>query len=118
MLHFSSFMEKEKPWNPVCVMPGYARWWEYAEESPYYKRYIEEQWKVFDTKEKKIEKIKENITKKNVLAMTLFLSCIYVLVFELFLMKVELGKVLITFLLFIVAFISSLIIRKLLMILS
>ena len=22
MLHFSSFIEKEKPWNPVCVMPG------------------------------------------------------------------------------------------------
>lgn len=70
ILHFSSFVEKEKPWNPVCVMPGYAVWWKYATESPYYKRYIEEQWKIFDRKNKEIVAIKRNITIKNLLAAT------------------------------------------------
>ncbi|MDE7247769.1 MAG: hypothetical protein K2N43_07765, partial [Lachnospiraceae bacterium] len=30
VLHFSSTMEREKPWNPVYMMPGYAKWWQYA----------------------------------------------------------------------------------------
>ncbi|MFR3658748.1 MAG: glycosyltransferase family 8 protein [Eisenbergiella sp.] len=80
MLHFSSFIEKEKPWNPVCVMPGYARWWEYAEESPYHKRYIEEQWKIFDYREEKIKELEKNISYKNILFMTLFVSILFNLI--------------------------------------
>lgn len=74
ILHFSSFMEKEKPWNPVCVMPGYAVWWKYAKESPYYKQYIEGQWRYFDNKEQRIADLKKNVTRRNLLLFTLVLS--------------------------------------------
>lgn len=71
VLHFSSTMEREKPWNPVYVMPGYARWWQYAKESPYYREYFEEQWKVYRKKLAETEALKKNITCKNVLFLTL-----------------------------------------------
>ncbi len=74
ILHFSSFVEKEKPWNPVCVMPGYAVWWKYAAQSPYYKKYCEGQWEIFDRKQQKTESLKKNITYRNLLGMTLLLS--------------------------------------------
>lgn len=79
ILHFSSYVEKEKPWNPVCVMPGYAVWWKYAQDSPYYKKYIEEQWKLFDRKSNEIEKIKKNITVRNLLAVSWIISFILVI---------------------------------------
>lgn len=71
VLHFSSTMEKEKPWNPVYVMPGYAKWWQYAEKSPYYKEYFGEQWKIYRKKIAETEALKKNITYKNVLFATL-----------------------------------------------
>lgn len=74
ILHFSSFVEKEKPWNPVCVMPGYMLWWKYAIESPYYKQYIIEQWKIYDRKIAEIAAIKKNITMKNLLAASLAIA--------------------------------------------
>ena len=61
-------------------MPGYARWWEYAEESPYHKRYIEEQWKIFDYREEKIKELEKNISYKNILFMTLFVSILFNLI--------------------------------------
>lgn len=71
VLHFSSTKYKEKPWNPVCMMPGYYEWWRYARKSPYYQRYFETQWESYERKEKEIEALKKNITYKNVLLMVL-----------------------------------------------
>lgn len=71
VLHFSSTMEREKPWNPVYVMPGYGIWWQYAQKSPYYREYFEEQWKTYRKKLAEKEVLKKNITYKNVLLMTL-----------------------------------------------
>ena len=48
ILHFSSYKDYGKPWNPVSIMPGYVTWWKYAQGSPYYKEYFAEQWKLYD----------------------------------------------------------------------
>lgn len=79
VLHFSSTMEREKPWNPVFIMPGYAKWWRYAKESPYYQLYFEEQWKLYRKKTAETEALKKNITYKNVLLMTLAVYTLLVL---------------------------------------
>ncbi len=71
VLHFSSTVEKEKPWNPVFLMPGYYRWWQYALNSPYYKKYFEAQWETYSRKLKKTEALKKNITWRNMLLMIL-----------------------------------------------
>lgn len=71
VLHFSSTKEKEKPWNPVYIMPGYFKWWEYAQRSPYYKDYFLKQWEVYEHKCEETEKVKKNITYRNILVATL-----------------------------------------------
>lgn len=71
VLHFSSTMEKEKPWNPVFLMPGYYKWWQYAKKSPYYRKYFEAQWKRYAEKREEEETLKKNITWKNMLLMIL-----------------------------------------------
>lgn len=71
VLHFPSTQYKEKPWNPVYIMPGYAKWWQYAKESPYYKEYFEEQWKTYRNSIAQMEELKKNITYRNLLLMTL-----------------------------------------------
>lgn len=71
ILHFSSFKEKGKPWDPVCIMPGFSIWWKYAQNSPYYKEYFTEQWKAYDRRAEKVEQLEKNITYRNVLAVTL-----------------------------------------------
>lgn len=78
-LHFSSTEQKEKPWNPVYLMPGYAKWWRYAKESPYYQAYFEEQWKTYEKKRMETEALKKNITYKNVLLMTLTVYAVLML---------------------------------------
>ncbi len=78
-LHFSSTAQKEKPWNPVYLMPGYAKWWRYAKESPYYQAYFEEQWKTYEKKRMETEALKKNITYKNVLLMTLTVYAVLML---------------------------------------
>lgn len=80
VLHFSSFYKKEKPWNPVCMMPGYLIWWEYAKESPYYEQYFQQQWEIFDRQRRETQDLKKNITRKNILAMTLAVSFVLVAV--------------------------------------
>lgn len=67
LLHFSSYSNYSKPWNPVQIMPGYHIWWEYAQESPYYKEYFQEQWKIYNKTIEKQKKINKNITYRNLL---------------------------------------------------
>lgn len=81
VLHFSSTKEKEKPWNPVYVMPGYLKWWEYAQKSPYYKDYFLKQWKAYEHKCEEAENVKKNITYRNVLLAALVIFFVALMVF-------------------------------------
>lgn len=67
ILHFSSYKDYGKPWNPVSLMPGYVVWWEYAQGSPYYKEYFEEQWKLYDKVKQEKTALAKNITYRNIL---------------------------------------------------
>lgn len=76
VLHFSSFIDKGKPWDPICIMPGFSIWWKYAQGSPYYKEYFTEQWKAYDRRAEEIKQLEKNITYRNVLVIAL---AVYVL---------------------------------------
>lgn len=79
LLHFSSYSDYAKPWNPVYLVPGYIQWWKYALKSPYYKEYFQRQWKLRESEIEKQNEIKKNITYRNVLLATLLLVCIFLL---------------------------------------
>lgn len=67
ILHFSSYKDYSKPWNPVSIMPGYVTWWNYAQDSPYYKEYFEEQWKLYDKVKQEKEAVAKNVSYRNIL---------------------------------------------------
>lgn len=67
ILHFSSYKDYSKPWNPVSIMPGYVVWWKYAQGSPYYKEYFEEQWKLYDKVKQEKAVVVKNVTYRNIL---------------------------------------------------
>lgn len=67
IIHFSSYADYSKPWNPVFLVPGYSEWWKYAADSPYYKEYIERQWQYYNNTRKKQKEIAKNISYKNIL---------------------------------------------------
>lgn len=71
IIHFSSYSDYSKPWNPVFLVPGYAKWWEYAVDSPYYKEYIERQWTYYNKTRKKQKEIAKNISYRNILIMAM-----------------------------------------------
>lgn len=77
IIHFSSYKDYGKPWNPVSIMPGYAVWWKYAQGSPYYKEYFEEQWKLYDKVKQEKEQLAKNVTYRNLLlcAFVVFAFC-------------------------------------------
>ena len=72
IIHFSSYGDYSKPWNPVFLVPGYRVWWEYAVDSPYFKEYIENQWNFYNNTRRRQAKIAHNITYRNVLLCTIF----------------------------------------------
>lgn len=76
IIHFSSYSDYSKPWNPVFLVPGYAKWWKYAADSPYYKEYIERQWQYYGKTREKSKEIEKNITYKNILLCTLVLMTV------------------------------------------
>lgn len=67
IIHFSSYADYSKPWNPVFLVPGYSEWWKYAADSPYYKEYIERQWQYYNKTRKKQKEIAKNISYRNIL---------------------------------------------------
>lgn len=85
IIHFSSYGDYSKPWNPVFLVPGYSVWWRYAADSPYYKEYIERQWQIYNNTRKKQQETAKNISYKNILLcafvfMTLILMAFSVIV--------------------------------------
>jgi lipopolysaccharide biosynthesis glycosyltransferase len=67
LLHFSSTGDKEKPWNPTNIMPGYRYWWAYAEKSPYDKKYFEGQWEIHERLKKKNRELQRNRIVRTIL---------------------------------------------------
>lgn len=67
IIHFSSYGDYSKPWNPVFLVPGYGKWWKYAVDSPYYRDYIEGQWQLYDRTRKRQREVAKNITYRNIL---------------------------------------------------
>lgn len=80
IIHFSSYSDYSKPWNPVFLVPGYRVWWNYAVNSPYFKEYIERQWTYYNNTRKKQSEVAKNITYRNVL------GCILVVMIALMVM--------------------------------
>lgn len=67
IIHFSSYGDYSKPWNPVFLVPGYREWWKYAADSPYYKEYIQAQWQYYNKTREKQQQIAKNLTYRNIL---------------------------------------------------
>lgn len=80
IIHFSSYSDYSKPWNPVFLVPGYRVWWSYAVNSPYFKEYIERQWTYYNNTRKKQAEVARNITYRNVLLCTLVLIVVVLIV--------------------------------------
>lgn len=117
ILHFSSYKDYGKPWNPVSIMPGYLIWWEYAKGSPYYKEYFEEQWKLYDKVKQEKADIMKNVSYRNVLFCMLGIIYILLLFCSLYFSLDIYGFGLITGI-FVLGFVGSLGIRKGLMFLK
>lgn len=71
LIHFSSYEDYSKPWNPVELMPGFYYWWKYAKSGPYFKDYMVQQWERYGASLKRTKELKKNISYRNILLMTL-----------------------------------------------
>ena len=80
IIHFSSYSDYSKPWNPVFLVPGYRIWWKYAVDSPYFKEYIERQWSYYNNTRKKQAAIAKNVTYRNVLFCMLMIMVVLLIV--------------------------------------
>lgn len=67
IIHFSSYKDYSKPWNPVFLVPGYRIWWKYAEDSPYCQEYLERQWRIYDDTRARRKDVEKNISYRNIL---------------------------------------------------
>lgn len=76
IIHFSSYGDYSKPWNPVYLVPGYSIWWEYAKESPYYKEYFEGQWEIYDATRERMHNMDKETSRKNILLCTLVIMAV------------------------------------------
>lgn len=76
IIHFSSYSDYSKPWNPVFLVPGYRIWWKYAENSPYYKQYFENQWQIYSKTREGEKKVVRDTSKKNILLCIIFIMLV------------------------------------------
>ena len=84
IIHFSSYEDYGKPWNPVSIMPGYAVWWKYAQGSPYYKLYFERQWEIYEASREKVKKLEKNISYRNILLCADFFLIFFTFIYGFF----------------------------------
>ena len=80
IIHFSSYSDYSKPWNPVFLVPGYRVWWNYAVNSPYFKEYIERQWTYYNNTRKKQAEVAKNVTYRNIFGCTLLIMSLLLMV--------------------------------------
>lgn len=112
VLHFSSFTDKGKPWNPVCIMPGHYQWWKYAENSPYYKNYIVNQWNIYDDNQKNLQELHQVVSFKNVIVLAVIVLFLLQEIIICFVLK-NFVYTLYNFMFYAGAFILSYLVRKL-----
>ncbi len=79
ILHFSSYKDYGKPWNPVSIMPGYVTWWKYAQGSPYYKEYFEEQWKLYEKTKRNKRIISDKQSMINIISVSFILYVLLII---------------------------------------
>ena len=60
-------------------MPGYAVWWQYAQDSPYYKEYFEEQWKLYGKVKQEKAALIKNVSYRNLLLCAFVIFIIFVM---------------------------------------
>lgn len=113
LLHFSSYEDYAKPWNPVELMPGYYYWWKYAKESPYFKECMERQWEIYNKTQEEKENIRKNISYRNILITVIILFTLAV-VTEIMMITKNVFYGMIAVALLFVAFAIAIIIRGLL----
>lgn len=114
LLHFSSYEDYAKPWNPVELMPGYYYWWKYAKKSPYFREYMERQWEIYAISCAEKEKLKRNISYRNIFGVAFFLFFVFVII-EIFFFTGRIEYIAVTFMLALGAFAVTFGIRKCLM---
>lgn len=93
IIHFSSYSDYGKPWNPVSLMPGYFIWWDYAKESPYYKEYFEEQWKIYQKTKDNVKAIEKNISYRNILFCAMLIAAVTLIIFAILAGNAAMGTV-------------------------
>ena len=113
LLHFSSYADYSKPWNPVELMPGYSYWWKYAIKSPYYRQYMECQWEIYNKSQLDKENLKKNISYRNILIIT-FLIFLFSMIIEVMFITGNVWYVLATISIAFVEFFSVVLVRALL----
>lgn len=111
LLHFPSYSDNAKPWNPVYIMPGFIKWWDIAQKSPYFEEYFLSQHKIYEENVAKINNIKKNISYVNILL------CAYIIMFLLLecyciAIKSDLAEAVLNIVFFVISFVLTLIIRK------
>ena len=111
IIHFSSYSDYGKPWNPVSLMPGYFIWWEFAKGSPYYKEYFESQWEIYRNSRNQVKELEKNITYRNILTCSMLIACVLLIGYSVFYGKTAMG-IIVTGGAFAFGFLGSLGIRK------
>lgn len=110
IIHFSSYSDYGKPWNPVSLMPGYFIWWEYAKGSPYYKEYFESQWEIYQKSRKRVRELEKNISYRNILICTIVIACALLVSYFIFYERTITGAI-VTCMAFVLSFLCTLGIR-------
>lgn len=115
LLHFPSYSDNAKPWNPVYIVPGFIKWWDIARKSPYFEEYFLSQHKIYEKNVIKIKNIKKNISYVNILicmyVITLLLSVSYDII-----LKQDFMQAVLNIVFCVAAFCFTLMIRRLLII--
>lgn len=117
LLHFSSYEDYAKPWNPVELMPGYYYWWKYAVNSPYFRDYMERQWKIYAERQEERENLKKNLSYRNILFMA-FLLFTFITIAEVIIITHNVWNGLLVLVSSAGALLITVVVRKLLIVLS
>lgn len=112
LLHFPSYSDGAKPWNPVYIMPGFIKWWDVARKSPYFEEYFASQHQTYEKSMLKIENLKRNVSYRNILI------CVYMLTFLIsesyyIIFKRDFKQAFLNVVFCVIAFLTTLIIRQL-----
>lgn len=112
LLHFPSYSDNAKPWNPVYIVPGYYKWWENAQHSPYYMEYFEQQWEIYDRNKENYKILEKNLSYKNILLCTIAITCLLQIIYCLLINQMTFQTIAVVFSFYIFGFLLTLGIRE------